>query len=305
MARQVPARKSAAKADGTRPPTPLEKLEQSFLTEVSPALREKIDQIKQWYRGEARHGLLSHYKLGLIVKDVYDDEEDQGGEQRYGRRAMRKLCHALPWCKTSLYDALSLVQAYPEEEVARLAQLRTASGQPLCWSHVRLLADVGDRAGRDDLLNRVLAEGLTCEELGREVQRLNGPKANRRGGQPRAPRTVEQVVRQQGALADRFLERAGQVWRGEGSLTSRVRDLTPAEHTEERAGVLREHAERLRRLAREADERAREAEEVYEHFVKAVARQRAEDPGPEEEEPEEAEVHGGEGALCGAGAAAY
>jgi hypothetical protein len=87
--------------------TPLEKLRERektpeyILLGMNPELRAKYEEIKQWFEREHRHDLLSRYKLGLTIKEIYDDETGNGSE-RYGEHAVDRIakpCRGMmDWC---------------------------------------------------------------------------------------------------------------------------------------------------------------------------------------------------------------
>jgi hypothetical protein len=243
-----------------------------LLDSIGPELAEKIDRIREWSRADNASTLLRHYDLGLIVKEVYDDDPDQDGPGRYGRYAMKKLASALAWCSTVLYEALAFAQTYTREEVDGLSRLRLPSGASVSWSHVRILVFVADRAERERLLRRVVEESWGCAELAREVAKGKAKTAGTRGRPLARPRDLDGVLRQQGLLADRLLERDEKVWSDQAcSLTGRFLELPPDGHSAERGLALKENVERWRRVVRAAQDRLREAEEVYGRFLRARA----------------------------------
>jgi hypothetical protein len=239
---------------------------------MCPALREKAKEVREWLEAETHHSLLSRYRLGLILRDVEEDEQSHGGE-RYGEDAVNRLRALLPWEDGIIRIALRFVRAYSQEEAERLAQLRTRNGQPLAWSHVRCLVQVDDRQEREELLDRTVAENWTSLRLAEEVKAYHEEKNPSNRGRPLTrPKTFDAVLHQQQGLADRFIERSEQVWAdGDHSLTRRFTELTPDERTEERVEELEAHVERLRRLRDAVEKRLREAEAVLTKFRKAVA----------------------------------
>jgi hypothetical protein len=280
-------------AAGGAPRKPRKSPLEHALESIGPELRQRIDEIVAWHRDETQRTLLGRYRLGVLVKEVYEDDEKWSGESRYGGEAMKKICHALPWCKSTLYDALKVAQTFTQDEVEHFSRLRTAAGHFLYWAHLSLLARL-DRAVRERLLQRVLAESLGANDLADEVQRLK-PKADNRGRKPVPPRNLNGLMDQQRKYADHFLQRA-RLWEGEHSLLGRVQDLAPEERTDKLLKQLREHKEKLWQMAREAHAKAEEADRAYESLLGALERARA-------HEEEAREGDGGVRALCGAGAA--
>jgi hypothetical protein len=286
-----------AKASGA-PKKPRKSPLEHALESVGPELRQRIDEIVAWHRDETQRSLLGRYRLGVLVKEVYEDGEDQGGESRYGTMAMKKICHALPWCQSTLYEALKVAKAFSREEVEHFSQQHTAAGHFLSWTHLWLLAGQ-PKAVRKNLFKRVLAEDLAADQLHDEIQRLKG-KADNRGRKPVPPRSLNGLMDQQRSYADHFLQRA-QVWDGQHSLLGRVRDLAPEERTEKLLEELREHKEKLWQMAREAHAKAEEADRAYESLLGALERTRAHEEEAREDD-DATEGAGSIGALCGAGA---
>jgi hypothetical protein len=238
---------------------------------MNAALKAKVEEIQQWFTRECKRSLESRYKLGLLVKPLYDDETEHGSK-RYGERAIETLRLALKWQEDLIPSTLRLVRSYSPAEFKQLTELRNEAGKPLTWSHVRILVQVGDPSKREDLLQRTLRENWTSDQLTYEYKRLvKQDRPTKRGRSLVRPKDLDGVVRQQATLADEFLERAQKVWRvSDDSLTRHYQELAPSEHTVERAQMLKDHATRLRRLAQEAEERAQEAEVVYEHFLRVM-----------------------------------
>src|SRR5262245_12325768 len=208
VAHEEPTNAAPADHGGAAPKKPLEVLEAMRL-EISPsntALLDKLEEIRGLCRGHNRADLLRRYDLGLAVQEVYDDETRNGAD-RYGAHAVEKICRALGSADSSLVQsALRLAQAYPRAEVERLAALRTASGEPVTWAHVRLLMHVDPPARREQLLRRVLEESWTSDDLSREVVRPQGAGTPSRGRPLAAPRNFGGAIRQQAAAAENFVQ---------------------------------------------------------------------------------------------------
>jgi hypothetical protein len=180
---------------------------------------------------------------------------------------------------TLLYESAHFANAYTREEVEELVKMRNAAGHPISWSHIRWVVRETP-ACRQELLQKAMAENWTSVDLADEVKRLSDArwfgahaKVETRGRKLAKPKNLDDVIRQQASLADKFLERDSKVWNTEQHcLSSLYAEMSQEEYTPERAEKLREHAQRLRRLAQEADERATEAEQVYQDFLEKLAR---------------------------------
>jgi hypothetical protein len=241
---------------------------------MNAELKEKVQQIVAWYQTERKRTLLTRYDLGLIVKDIYDHDTGAAGG-RYGSQAMKQVCQVLKGIDDGLlYDCLNLVKCYSREEVEELATLQNEVGRPLTWTHVLTLIRVTDSTQRNELLQRTLNESLTVAELDQQYRTQVKDPAEPRGRKLAVPKNLDGALLQQGMLADKFLARSESVWGvPEHSLQGLAKDLCSSEITEKRVQALKEHAEKLRRLAQLAVHHAEEAEVVYRKYSDILSRQ--------------------------------
>ena len=264
--------KAAQSSDSPRRKTPLEILEERehdpkyILKTMNPELRKVYEDLREWDEKELRRTILSRYELGQQLIPV---EEDDGF--RYGQEAMKKLSIALGWTDSLLYDALRFCRSYTREQAESLCEMRTSSGRPLTWTHIRALISL-TAVERQEMLLRTLAEDWTTDNLAEQIAQAHPKKSGAQSPRLHVPRDLDAVIREQDGLAEKFLERADAVWRDESSLTQRFLELSPEEHTEERAQHLKGLAQKMRRLADEAEARASEAEKVYQRSIQAMAK---------------------------------
>jgi hypothetical protein len=176
-------------------------------------------------------------------------------------------------------------------------------GRPISWSHIRTLLEVDKEAKRRELLNLTVAKSLTSQDLAEEVKKQleSQPgqpesKPDNRGRPLRVAKDLDELIRQQEKPAADFLQRSENTWQGEHSLERQFLELTPKEHTPERAEALRRLVEVLRRLAEEARKRYREAEQVYQRMLKFAAEERARRKAAEGGPGEDTSPDGDEGA---------
>jgi hypothetical protein len=267
-----------------RPKTVLEIMEEEqrqpdyCLAGMNPKLREVCERVRQWQLKEERNIIIKRYELGEIIKDVHDDNQRSRG-WKYGEGSMKKLAFGLGIDATLLYESAHFAMAYTRTEVEELVKMRNAAGHPISWSHIRWVVRETP-VTRQELLQKAMAENWTSVALAYEVKRRVDArwfgahaKVETRGRKLAKPKNLDDAIRQQASLADKFLERDSQVWNtDEHCLTRLCLDMPPDAYTQERAEKLREHAQRLRQLAQEADQRATEAEQVYQDFVEKLAR---------------------------------
>jgi hypothetical protein len=253
---------------------------QAVLQSMTPACQEKLRYFDTWLRNEVSHTLRSRYELGLQVRELYDDEWQNGG-RLYGRNAIGRICKLLRWDDGVIRLALRFAQAFTPEDLERLCALALPRGETLTWSHVRALLAVDDPAQRLGLLERTAAEGWTCTELAQEVKGLvERPAQDRRGRPPRAPKDFDGAVAQQQQSAEQWDRHFTRVWgKQDRSLVTQAARL-PAEHvTEERLCQARDLAAQLRRVADQAREQAEQAEQVVREFERVLG-ERGQVDGP-------------------------
>src|SRR5262245_43230224 len=191
-----------------------------LLEAAPPSLRKEIDKIQKWFEREAKRSIQAYYELARIVKAIHDDVEEHHGK-RYGAHALATVCQYFAFDESTIQAALRMAKLFTAEEIAEICEMRMADGQPLSYSHVRVLYAIHDRQQRRALLERAAAECWTSDDLGRAVARA----VNRGGGEAGArkpadgrgrplgvPRTFDAVLLQQGKVADDFLERSEKVW---------------------------------------------------------------------------------------------
>jgi hypothetical protein len=196
----------------------------------------------------------------------------------YGRHAIDRICRLLRWDDGLIRTALRFVQTYTPEDLDRLCSLVLPKGEPLTWSHVRALVQVRDAGQRQQLLDRTVAEGWTCDQLGHEMRRLAERPANDgRGRPPRLPRHFDDAVAQQQESAERWDRLHTKVWiTARHSLAAQAAQLRPEEVTDERLREAGQLAAQLRPVADEARAQAGQADEVVRGFERVLeARPRA------------------------------
>ncbi len=113
---------------------------EKILQRMTPECRKKLEYFDTWLRNEVNHSLRSRYELGLQVKELYEDEKKGG--KLYGKNAIDRICKLLRWDDGLIRCALRFVQTYSAEELEHLCASRLPNGQPLTWSHVRVLIPI-------------------------------------------------------------------------------------------------------------------------------------------------------------------
>ncbi len=242
-----------------------------LLEHIGPELQQQIDKINELLEKDRRNIILARYDLGLLVKEIHDEETMNYRMNRYGDQSMIKLCLSVPWSRSLLYETLRFVQVITREEAERLAGLHTQAGCPIYWSHVRALLGVSCPNMREELLQRTIQENWSCDELDKAIMQLKKSHEPAGHRKIKGPRNLNGMIEQQRTYADHFLERAKSAWSDpEHSLTNLCLDVPSEKYTEEGAKKLKDLAERLRLVAEEAEQRAEDAQNAYEHYAERL-----------------------------------
>jgi hypothetical protein len=254
---------------------------EKILKTMTPACRKKLKYFENWFRKEMDHTLRSRYELGLVAKELYEDES-QGGKL-YGKNAIGRIGTILHWDDGLIRLALRFVQRYTPEDLERLCGIVLPTGEPLTWSHARALVQVEDATRREELLDRTVAEGWTCNELAREIKALKErTSSDGRGRPPRLPKDFDGAVAQQQQSAEEWDRRYSKVWGAQDrSLLAQAAKLPPEEVTDERLHQARELAIQLRKVANQAVAQAEKAEEVVRDFERILDERRQTETPPE------------------------
>jgi hypothetical protein len=251
---------------------------EKILQAMTPACRKKLKYFETWLRKEVSHTLRSRYELGLQVQELYEDERKNGGKL-YGRNAIGRICKLLRWDDGVIRMALRFVRTFTPEDLERLCALVLPGGEPLTWSHVRVLLTVDDATRQQELLERTAAEGWTCTELAREIKNLEDrPAGDGRGRPPRVPKDFDGAVAQQQQSAEEWDRLHTRVWgKQDRSLLTQAAKLPPEGVTEERLRQARVLAVQLRRVADQALAQAEKAEQVVRDFERILSERQQEE----------------------------
>ena len=244
-----------------------------ILERMSPAFREKLEFFDNWLRREVSRTLRSRYELGLQVLEMNEDQKKNQGKL-YGTNAIGRICKILKWDDGVIRSALRFVQRYSPTELDRLCEQVLPNGEPLTWSHVRVLIEVDDLSERKALLERTISEGWTCSTLARAFKDLgNGRPDETRGRPPKVPKNFDDAVAGQQQFTAQWARLHDRVWSvPERSLLAHAAKIAPEEVTTERLRRARELARGLRRVAEQAMEQAGKADEVVRDLERLLDR---------------------------------
>src|SRR5262249_45846983 len=86
-----------------------------ILERMTSACRTKLKYFENWLRREVDRTLRSRYELGLQVKELYEDEEKNGGKL-YGKNAIGRICKLLRWDDGVIRLALRFVRTFTPDD---------------------------------------------------------------------------------------------------------------------------------------------------------------------------------------------
>jgi hypothetical protein len=152
--------------------------------------------------------------------------------------------------KSAVKYAHNVVRRLDVPQLWRLSGMRTRSGHPLSWSHVRQLGMVADPQQLTGLIEDLAGQGWTCEELCEEIRRRKGASAGRGGRKYRRPETLWEGLKQVERHCQRWLKYHDELWsRGQA-------DWLSSSGCGDEVGAVQDRVEevrsRLRQLARAA-----------------------------------------------------
>jgi hypothetical protein len=233
---------------------------------MSPKLKTLVGKIEERYVGLEKKTLLGYWQIGELVKDAYDNEADYG-DHRCGGDLVKRIATALPMCRAFIYETLRFARAYKRDQVEELAARRTSASKPVTWSHMRVLFRLDDQAQRVKLLEQLIEKDWNVVELNEQVNELL--RQDMQSGKPQRsakPKNLDRAVAQQRDLVNRLLTLDEKVWsEPDGSLLHHVSELPPDRCRPEHAEVLKDLADKWRRVGEEAEKRAEDADQAYEH----------------------------------------
>lgn len=180
------------------------------LAQMNDNLRAVHEEAEDLLNRETECIIRSRYELGLLVKEVDEDEKNS-----YGAKAIETLSKALGRNKTILYDALKFVNTYSEEQVNELLAARNNNNIPLSWSHVEALIHTPDDDVRDKMLDSALIECWTGAELAKKIsEALGGTRSNSPGRPLSKPKSFDGYLDSIITTSEVLTKKVEQVWLG-------------------------------------------------------------------------------------------
>ncbi len=111
----------------------------------------------------------SRHAIGLIVAAV------KGEPRKYGKQAVGLLAAALGRDEATLYRFAQVASRWTAAELAQWLQRGEVTEHPLSWSHRVGVSAVSQRRLREELLRKVVEDGLSVRALARLAEDDRGP----------------------------------------------------------------------------------------------------------------------------------
>lgn len=111
----------------------------------------------------------SRHAIGLIVAAV------KGEPRRYGKQAVGLLAAATGRDEATLYRFAQVAGRWTAAELAQWLERGEVAKHPLSWSHLVEASAVSQRRVREELLRKVVEEGLSVRALARLAEDSRGP----------------------------------------------------------------------------------------------------------------------------------
>ena len=197
---------------------------------------------------EAEAQLRAYHALGRkVLARIEDGELDAA--------TLRALHEETGYGFDNLRKARVFARLYTPEQLDALCRLRTPSGRPLPWRHVRQLLMLPPGAAREALQRKAAERGWGLEELDAAIPgKVRREQTRREGGRPFVgPRTVADGLRRIVRHGDEWLRRYGsRAWSGDDWLRGKVGAAGP--------GGLKARLAEAREVLREVRESVAELE---------------------------------------------
>jgi hypothetical protein len=121
-----------------------------------------VEHVVQRLADAAVQDMQARYDLGGIVQHLRQRSPFGGG-------TVQQFADLLGVDPTAVRRYAGVFATIPPREFAWMTRLRSRRGEPLTWSHVELLARIGDAERRKKLATAVVRDGLSVRDLARRV----------------------------------------------------------------------------------------------------------------------------------------
>jgi hypothetical protein len=238
-----------------------------IVSDMNSALSDKYCAMTARLDDVMASGLRFYHWLGGEVNDVVTNVGNV-----YGSGAMKKISEAWTMNPSMLYKSKAFNDAYSEEELERLCNLKTEAGTLIGWAHVIQLIGIPEKA-RPRIQDKVIDEAMTAKELAALVKKLYGQRAA--GGRPfMRPKTVKAGLVQLRTVSAQWLNRNSDIWNSQDrSLFQELEDMPPEDITHDLFDELEQIAVDQSSMSSACASNAKSATRLMDQ-VKSVLRER-------------------------------
>ncbi|MCE9605554.1 MAG: hypothetical protein K8U03_11735 [Planctomycetia bacterium] len=141
---------------------------------LPPGIARNYESMHEILDKQTQAEMVAAYQAGMFVQSTLESPPPQVG---WAIRCDQfdVVTAALGISAEYLVEALALVQKFNLPEFGVLIRR-----SPMTWAHLRLLVHVEHANDRRDLIERIVGENLSCEELRRAIDQLSAPTAANR-----------------------------------------------------------------------------------------------------------------------------
>ena len=233
-----------------------------------------------------KHSFTWHYDLGKAVREKHDELQEQRTSM-YGTRFFNRLALELKRPNVTgrlLANCYRLVKRYSEEEYLRYVQQPEVSP-----THLLMLANIEDRDLRDELIQKVIDEELTTQQLQTALKEKFGLRHKGKPGRPlMIPKNVKAGITHLAAQADKYIRLDHDCWFGNRfDLAHEIKYVPADKLTDELKDQLSGALEKCERLAETANQEVAVLREILAEVEQRRAAQAELETCQAEEELEE------------------
>ena len=143
--------------------------------DVSAAIEQEAYKVRELHDRQLKHDLTLQWQVGEIVQRVESDRD------RYGARGVKRLAKAISQSTSTLYAAAAVCRAWPTKQAfAAVATMKSSAGARLCWTHLTVVAALGDPTQRQEALAQWSTHSWSVSKLKRFVRNCADGEHQRR-----------------------------------------------------------------------------------------------------------------------------
>lgn len=184
--------------------TPIEKARLAVYNKMKPATQEVAKQFEEKLGKGATAIVLVQYDMGARVADIVEDENE------YGSGAVKQLAEylSIPGGETMLYGMMNLARTFDKEYVKTNTLRPMTNSHYMSLQHWLQLMKISEEAKRDKMLERILRESMSANDLEKEIRSgaAGTTKNARQGGRkPKTPSSPILGLQTTFQLANKFI----------------------------------------------------------------------------------------------------